>query len=163
MFPRSISLSFIALSLHGAALAQGPRTDDVSWTASAPASDVRPGSQVKVTLQGAVTEGWHVYGLEQLPGGPIPLLVKLGASTAASADGAPTASPTIKYHDPAFDLETQYYAKPFTLTVPVRVASGLSAGPQQIPVSVRFQTCTGQTCRPPRTVNLSATINVKAE
>ena len=67
----------------------------------------------------------------------------------------------MKTHDPSFDLDTQYYEKAFTVSVPVRV--GTAAGPQQIPVSVRFQACNGKTCKPPKTVKLSAPITVRAD
>ena len=37
-----------------------------------------------------------------------------------------------------------------------------AAGPQQIPISVRFQTCNGHICQPPKTVKLSVPVTVRA-
>lgn len=152
----------IGAALCGAALAQAPGPpQSVSWSVAPQTADVAPGSRIAITLRGAVVGGWHVYGLKQLPNGPIPLEVAVDANAVAKARGAPTASPPRKFHDPAFKLETQYYDQPFTLTVPVSLGSKLAAGPQIIPVSVRFQSCNGDICLPPRTVRLSATVNVR--
>jgi hypothetical protein len=154
-------LSVVALS--GAAIAQpsfGP--DTVSWSGSAPAQGVKPGGRAKIELRGAVQPGWHVYGLQQLPDGPTPLRVTLAASDIAAADGQPTGSQPVKLQDPSFNLETQYYEHDFTVTAPVRIGPRAPTGEQQIPVSVRFQTCNGHICQPPKTVQLSVPITVRA-
>lgn len=168
---RPVLWALLGLTLHGAAAAQAPDQapriaaagDVVSWTVAPPAADsVKPGDRLALTLHGAVREGWHVYALQQLPRGPTPLRVTLDPSAVATAAGAPTGSPPKTVHDPAFGLETQFYAEPFTLSVPVRIGSHLAAGPQLIPVSVRFQTCNGRVCQPPKAVHLSAPVNIRA-
>lgn len=154
-------LSFLAVA--SATVAQPSLgADTVAWSASAPVQAVKPGGRLKVTLHGAVKSGWHVYGLKQLPDGPTPLVVTLDPSSIATADGQPTASPPIKHQDPSFNLETQYYEQDFTVTAPVRIASRVSAGAQQIPLSVRFQTCNGGICQPPKTVRLSVPVTIRA-
>lgn len=152
----------LALFVPGAALAQddgalGPST--VSWSVQPTAA--KQGGPLKLTLNGSVAAGWHVYALKQLPGGPTPLVVTLETNHVATADGAPAGSPAKTVHDPAFDLDTQFYADAFTLTLPVRLKPHLPAGLQQVPVSVRFQTCNGRICQPPRTVHLSAAVNLQ--
>ncbi|MGZ3280026.1 MAG: protein-disulfide reductase DsbD N-terminal domain-containing protein [Caulobacteraceae bacterium] len=159
----SMGAGLAALVLASAASAQpsfGP--DTVSWSASAPSQAVKPGGRVKVTLRGVVQPGWHVYGLQQEPDGPNPLRVSLDASAIAASDGEPTGTAPIKQQDPSFNLETQYYERDFTVTAPVRIGAKTPAGPQQIPISVRFQTCNGHICQPPKTVRLSVPINIRA-
>jgi DsbC/DsbD-like thiol-disulfide interchange protein len=155
---------FCAIALLAtAASAQAPTDGDetLSWTVSVPnAGSVKPGSKLAVQLRGAVTEGWHVYGLKQAPTGPTPLLVAVDANPAATANGAPTGSAPIEKFDPSFDEKTQYYARDFTVTAPVKVAANAASGAQVIPISVRYQTCNGQICHLPKTVRLSATITV---
>jgi thiol:disulfide interchange protein DsbD len=161
---RALGIGLAAAAIHGAALAQpslGP-SDAVSWSASAPAKAVKPGSRVKVTLRGAVKDGWHVYGLQQLPEGPTPLRVSLDASDVAAADGAPTGSPVTKLQDPSFNLETQFYGQDFTVTVPVRIGSHPASGSPAIPLNIRFQTCNGRICQPPKTVRLSVPVSIRA-
>ena len=138
-----------------AAMAQGGNPGEtVSWSVTAANAG---GGRLSLRLDGAVQPGWHVYGLKQAPDGPTPLLVTLEANTVAAADGAVAGSPAIKFRDPAFGLDTQYYEKEFSVTVPVRLKPGLAAG-ATIPVAVRFQTCNGRICQPPRTVHLSAPV-----
>jgi hypothetical protein len=154
----------LVLFLNGAALAQPgdpARGDTVSWSVQ-PASAAHQRDRLNLTFTGAVQPGWHVYALKQAPDGPTPLLVTLEANTVAVADGAVTGSPAIKFRDPAFGLDTHYYESGFSVTVPVRLKPHLAAGPQIIPVSVRFQTCNGRICQPPKTVHLSASVNLPA-
>jgi hypothetical protein len=166
---RLTGAALLGLALDGAAAAQtsnpppgaSPAEEFVTWTISAPTSALRPGSRLTLTLSGVVRDGWHVYSLEQLPDGPTPLRVSLDPTEVATAQGAPSGSPAIKAIEPGINLETQYYARPFTVTLPVRVGSLASPGQQRIPVSVRFQTCNGRICHAPKTVRLSALINVQ--
>jgi hypothetical protein len=158
-----IGVALLGFSLHGAAMAQTPddpaRAETVSWTVQ-PQTAAKPDGRLTLTLYGAVLDGWHVYALKQAPDGPTPLLVTLDANTVATADGSPAGSPPRKIHDPAFDLDTQFYSNAFTVTLPVRLKHNLSPGQQAIPLSVRFQTCNGRTCQPPKTVQLSAPVNL---
>lgn len=155
----------LGLSLSGPAGAQSAdpaAAENVAWTVSAtPASALKPGSAVTLTLRAAVRDGWHVYGLQQLPDGPTPLVVKLDASEIASASGPAKGSPAVKFHDPAFNLDTQFYSKDFTVSVPLKLAAQAVAGAQTILLSVRFQTCNGAICQPPKTVHLAAPVNVQ--
>jgi hypothetical protein len=158
----SISWVLFGLFLSGAALAQSPDSglpDTVSWSAAP--QTAKAGGKLALTLQGTVLDGWHVYSLKQAPDGPTPLLVSLGANDTIATDGAVTESKAVKQRDPAFGLDTQFYEHAFTLTMPVRVKSK-AVGQQTVPVNVRFQTCNGRICQPPKTVHLSATINVQA-
>ncbi len=157
---------FLFLSLFlslGGALAQAPddaARDTVSWTVQPPDAAAKPG-RAALILHGTVATGWHIYSLKQSPQGPTPLVVTVAANDVAAADGAPAGSKPEKLRDPAFGLETQFYTSPFTVTVPVRFKPHAGAGPQVIPVDVRFQTCNGRVCQPPRTVHLSAILNLQ--
>lgn len=158
-----LSLSLLAmLAPAGIAIAQ-PDTipaETVVWTV-APA-EAKAGGKLALTLKGEVVEGWHVYSLRQLPLGPNPLRVTVDTRDVASLEGAPSESKPVKAKDAAFGFETQYYDKAFTVTLPVRLAKGAAAGQQTIPVSVRFQTCNGRICQPPKTVHLSVPVTVKS-
>lgn len=165
LFKTSAARRWAAVCLAAGAVAapawaQGPFAETVTWTVSAPQT-VKPGARAVVLLQGVVREPWHVYGLKQLPAGPIPLRIAVEPGGAATADGAPTANAPTKVHDPSFNLETQYYTREISVKAPVRIAARAADGPQQIPLTVRYQSCDGRFCQPPKTVRLSATVNVK--
>jgi DsbC/DsbD-like thiol-disulfide interchange protein len=161
---RILGIGLAVIAFHEVGFAQpslGP-SDTVVWSASTPAQAPKAGSRVTVTLRGAVKDGWHVYGLEQLPDGPTPLRVSLDASDVAAADGAAAGSPVTKLQDPSFNLVTQFYDRDFTVTVPVRIGSHPAAGAQAIALNVRFQTCNGRICQPPKTVRLSVPVSIRA-
>ena len=136
------------------------RAETVSWSASAGPAAVKPDGALTVTLNAKVADGWHVYALKQLPNGPTPLRITVDPNALASASGEPTGSPATKVHDPAFNLDTPLYSKAFTATVPVKIAGHAATGKQTIPVTVRFQTCNGKICQPPKTIHLLAPVTI---
>ena len=142
------------------AVAQVP-PDNVHWNASvAPGNTVKAGGNVTLQLEGAIDDGWHVYGLKQLPDGPTALRVRLDTNdTAAAAGDATETKPTV-IHDARFGVDTQFHTHTVTLSLPARVQPGVT-GQRQIPVSVRFQLCSDHECQPPRTVHLSVPVEVQ--
>jgi hypothetical protein len=136
------------------------RSRSVNWTAATTVPTARRGGRVPIVLAGSPAESWHIYGFGQQPRGPISLAVALDPSPLATADGRPTASPPIKVFEPAFGLETPYYLRNFSVTIPIRLKADAPIGRQLIPVSIRFQACSGGTCEPPKTIHLSAPVQV---
>jgi hypothetical protein len=114
-------------------------------------------------LAAQVQSGWHVYGLSQPPGGPIPLRVTLDDDRLGRLADAPSGTAPEQTHDPRFNLDTQFYTHAFTVHVPVQVSQQAAAGRQLIPVSIRFQTCSDRECQPPKTIHLSVPIEVLPE
>jgi hypothetical protein len=150
----------IAPLIFGLASADGPG-DVVHWTASvrSPATITR-GSTATLDLSGEIEQGWHVYGLEQLPRGPTPLRVTIDANAIVTASGPTSGTAPEKVHDSHFGFDTQLYTHPFVIHLPVQVSGDLAAGGQLIPVSVRFQACSDRECLLPKTVHLSVPIEV---
>lgn len=151
-------LATCTLLAPAAAYAQPAGTPTVTW-AIAPVN-VAAGGHAKLVLQGTLRDNWHLYAFKQKENGPTPLRVALDANEVAQADGAPSGSAPIVAHDAAFNLDTPYYLHNFAITVPVKLKPHAAAGRQTIPVTVRFQTCNGQTCEPPKTLHLTAAVNV---
>jgi len=150
------------LWLGTAAFAQPP-DDTVQWNAALSSSaPISPGGIASITVTGTIANGWHVYALEQLPGGPTPLLLSLADSTLASAEGPPSGSKPSTVFDKRFGLKTQFYTGTVTVQLPVRLTGAQAAGSQQLTVKVRFQSCSAQECRPPATVRLSVPLQVSA-
>ncbi len=130
-----------------------PKVDWVaSWT-----------TPTNLQLSGHVEEGWHVYALSQKPGGPIPLRVSIEDNPVARLAGAPTGSTPETRLDPSFNLETQFYTNSFAVHVPVALKQGTAAtADRQVPLSIRFQTCSARECKPPKTIHLSVPIEVRS-
>ncbi|WP_343612650.1 protein-disulfide reductase DsbD domain-containing protein [Novosphingobium sp.] len=153
-------LATCALLPAATASAQPAGTPTVTWTI-APVS-ATPGGRARLVLQGTLRDNWHLYAFKQKENGPTPLRVALDANEVAQPDGAPSGSAPIVAHDAAFNLDTPYYLHNFAITVPVKLKPHAAAGRQNVPVTVRFQTCNGQTCEPPKTLHLTAAVTVGA-
>lgn len=139
---------------------QPPQT--VQWhVAIASAATLQPGQRSTIELTGQILQGWHVYGLEQHPQGPTELKFAVDANTVVQPKGAPSGSATIHRMDPGFGFEIQYYTDSLKLTLPIQVRPHPGTGRQQVPVSVRFQSCSDKTCLPPATVHLLVDVDVQ--
>ena len=150
----------LVFSLWGVGAAQVPM-QPVKWSSAAvPASGVKPGSKIAIELSAEMQEGWHIYGLNQVSGGPIPLRLTLDDNAVTESAGAPTGTPPEKRHDPSFNLDTELYAHSFSLHLPVQVKPHAQSGEQSVPVSVRYQACNDRICLPPKTVHLTVPIDV---
>lgn len=162
---RTLNWAHIALlvglgaSLNTGAAAQSP-PDNVHWSVSVASGNtpVKVGSDLTIEVNGSIDDGWHVYGLQQLPGGPTPLRLALDVNDTAKAAGDPSESVPQKIHDSRFGLETQFHTHSVALRLPVRVTAAV--GSRTIPVSVRFQLCSEGECKPPRTVHLAVPVEV---
>jgi DsbC/DsbD-like thiol-disulfide interchange protein len=164
---RIVTAALAGIALLGLAAPASAQNADpaaaqtVNWTVTAdPTEAVKQGGKVTLTLHGEVADGWHVYALKQLPNGPTPLRVTLDQNDVATAGGAPVGSPATKIHDQGFNLDTQFYSHAFTVALPIHIAAQSAGGTQQLPVSVRFQTCNDRVCQPPKTVHLTAAISI---
>jgi len=138
--------------------------ETVHWSAAPESADtIKRGGALTVVLTGQIRDGWHVYAFRQHPTGPIPLRVTLDRNEVASAEGSSAGSPPEKAHDVRFGVDVEFYTGVFAVRMPVRLSERLPAGSQQIPVSVRFQSCSAEVCLPPKTVHLVVPVEVPPE
>jgi hypothetical protein len=159
-FWRFQSWFFLGICLNAIAIAQAP-IQPVQWTGSiAPETPIEPRRKATIEVGATIQEGWHVYGLDQVSGGPTPLHVALDVNEVVQAAGAIKGTAPVKRHDPSFDLETQVYSHSFTLQIPVQVKEHPTAGKQAVSVSVHFQACNDRICLPPRTVHVTVPIEI---
>jgi Disulphide bond corrector protein DsbC len=151
----------LGLSLSSASFAQVPM-QPVQWAVTAiPKTAVEQGSTIEIDLSAEVQEGWHVYGLTQVPGGPTPLRVALDEDGVLQLISVKSGTASVKKHDPSFDLETEVYPGSFSVDMQTQVKQHAAVGNQSIPISVRFQACNDRTCLPPKTVHLSVPIEIR--
>lgn len=161
-WPRSILVVGMGVIVSAGAVAQA-FPDTVHWSVALAdgTAPVTAGSDVTIEVRGIIDEGWHVYGLQQLPGGPTPLRLTLDANDTATLAGDPSESAPQKIHDPRFGLDTQFHTHTLTLRLPVHIIEG-TPGSRTIPIGVRFQLCSEGECKPPRTIHLTAPVQVNS-
>ncbi len=164
---RHCAVVFVALVfMQGAQAADAPTApqppETVQWHVSvSPAVTLQPGQRSSIELTGQILEGWHVYGLKQHPDGPTELKFKVDENQVVQPTGPPSGTETIRRMDRGFGFEIQYYTNSLKLSLPIEVKRQVNAGRQQIPISVRFQSCSERICLPPATVHLLVDIDVR--
>lgn len=166
IYDRPPVLALIAAALCASAHSQTPPAwqppQTVQWHAAVVArASLQPGQHSSIELTGQILQGWHVYGLEQHSDGPTELKFAVEDNPIVQPEGAPSGSPTVRRMDPGFGFQIQYYTDSLRLTLPIRVKQRAGAGKQQVPVSVRFQSCSERTCLPPATIHLLVDVNVQ--
>ena len=62
--------------------------------------------------------------------------------------------------DPSFNMEVELYEGEATFTLPVRIASGTSGGPQNLVANASYQSCNNKICLPPKTIKVEIPISV---
>lgn len=156
-----VTLTLVAALAAGLA-AQAPPS--VSWSIAlepAAPSGVARGGRVSVAVTAKIAEGWHVYGLDELKGGPRPLAITVPAGQPFKAAGKLQAPEPEREFDPSFEQVTTFYDKTTTFRLPVTVSRQATAGPASINVEVAFQACDGRICLPGRTVKLAAPVTIR--
>jgi DsbC/DsbD-like thiol-disulfide interchange protein len=141
--------------LCAASFAQSP-IQPVTWSASASTKgELKQGGRVTLDLSADIQDGWHVYGMNQLPDGPTPMHIAVDENDAAQSDGAISGTKPVRQHDASFGLDTETYTHSLVLHVPVQLKQDAAAGNRSVPISVRFQACNDRICLPPKTVHLA--------
>src|SRR5579863_1395927 len=142
------------------AFAQSEKFNHVQWKLTLDPSSAAPGATVLGRLEATVDPEWHMYSLTTPPG-PIPTTIK--------ADNSPAVDlltifepPPVRKFDPSFGTDTETYEGSQTFLARIRLKKDLQPGPVTIAFVPRYQTCSGTTCIPPRTRQVTATLNIVA-
>ncbi|HEX4949812.1 MAG TPA: protein-disulfide reductase DsbD N-terminal domain-containing protein [Blastocatellia bacterium] len=119
------------------------------------------GDQFTAQLTAQIEEGWHLYALEEVPNGPRPTRITLGAEQPFELSGEiESPAPIIKF-DPNFGIETQFFAESVTFTLPVKITAAAKSGNTNLVVQTRYQVCNEQLCLPPKTVKVETAVEIK--
>jgi thiol:disulfide interchange protein DsbD len=105
-------------------------------------------------VQADIANGWHIYSLNQKPGGPIPLSIKLVDAADVIVRGVIKAPQPERVFDKNFGIETELYSGNTRFTIPVGVPGRSLTGFRKFSVGVRYQVCSDTLCLPPRTEKL---------
>jgi thiol:disulfide interchange protein DsbD len=147
----------ILLMLAAAPHLFAQRPDQVRWSLAFEPDAAAPGATVLGRLKGELQPGWHLYSFSTA--GATPTSVKL-------ADGSPLASfkvyqpkPHIAF-DPNFNSDTETYDKEVTFLIEGVLRQGLAAGPAEIVLNLRYQTCSDKMCVPGKATVSGAAIRI---
>ncbi len=159
---RLLTVVWMALAVWPAPLqAQEAVPDVLRWSATPASLTVARGARVTVQLVGEIRPGWHLYGMAEMPGGPIPTRITLGPSPLFTFGGAIAPAPAHRVFDPNFDMRVELYSERAEFRLPVRVSADATAGAQTLTVTVRYQSCSETLCLPLRTTQVAVPVTIR--
>jgi len=134
----------------------------VAWSfKTMPKKPVKAGENFAFRLVARIEPGWHLYSIDQPPGGPVATEISL-ATGAPFEMGAVTGPKPHVLFDSNFDMQVGFYAGGAEFYLPVKVAPDASAGRRTLVVAARYQSCNDKLCLPPKTVKLEVPVDVRA-
>ena len=116
------------------------------------------GGSVLAKLDVDIDPGWHMYS-PSTPPGPIPTTIRPVDSPSVEAVTIFQPPPVRKF-DPNFNADTETFEGTQTFYVRIRLKKDAVAGPGEISLEPKYQTCSGSSCIPPRTRRVSARFTV---
>ena len=144
-----------------AAIASAQAPQSVVWSIEGPGAPVRSGTSLTVTVTADVQPSWHLYSMTQPKGGPVGLEIRPAKGQPFEIEAAKISAPAPKTsRDENFQMETRYYDRKTSFTVPIAVAASAPAGPQTLAVEVRYQACSGTICLRPITEMLRVPVTI---
>ena len=156
---RTVAISFLLILFLGSiCFAQNP----VSLSMSVRPAQAAPSDKVTAQISASIDGNWHMYSITQGGGGPIPTRITVASDGVFKSGGTPTGSKPKREMDPNFGIMTEFYAGSASFRVPVAVDASAQPGPQMLTVNVRYQVCNETLCLPPKTLKVSAPVEIVA-
>ena len=154
----SLTLQVVCfLYFAGAVTAQNP----VSLSIDVKPVKVKAGDKLTAHISASIGGGWHMYSVSQGGGGPFPTKITVVDGVIKGA-GSVRGSAAKRAMDSNFGIITETYSGSAAFTVPLVVVASVQPGPTTVSVNVRYQVCNETTCLPPKTVALSAPVEIIA-
>ena len=152
---RAWLLSGLLLLAAVSVSAQEEKLNPVTWSLKV----VKPASvegKLYAELTAQIENGWHLYALTPMTGGPKPTRISLPREQAFELAGQIEAPDPFVERDPNFDMEVEYYEEQVTFKLPLKRLPGATG--DKLLVETRYQTCTNKLCLPPKLVKLEAEV-----
>jgi thiol:disulfide interchange protein DsbD len=122
------------------AFAQGQQ--HAAWTLAAEASAAPPGATLRIRAAVHIEPGWRLYSASSTAGRPATFRVSPESLTRVLQP------PPQRAFDPVLNGEAETYEGDTNFLLDVKLRSDAPAGPEQLSVSVRYQTCNAKICVP---------------
>lgn len=128
--------------------------DPIHWTLAS-----APDKPLTLVLTAKIDEGWHLYGMNEPPAGPIPTTFTIDQSVPFRLAGAISETAPIKKLDTNFNLVTEFHEEQATFTLPLALAPGTPRGAQPFRLTVNYQACNATFCLPPKDQKFDASMD----
>ncbi len=158
---RCTALVALVVLCAAPAPAQQKSEDVVRWSASRPAAAVKPGGTTQVRLKAEILNGWYMYALTQLEGGPPALEIAVAKGQPFTLDPQRIEGPLPEVTEgSAGEPDVFHYDEQVTLSVPLGAPRTLKPGKHTVPIEVTYQVCSGSICLRPATAVLPVHVTV---
>jgi thiol:disulfide interchange protein DsbD len=144
------------LLVAGCACAQ--QDQHVQWSLALEPGSAPPGAKVLARLTGIIDSGWHLYSMSTPAATPLTIL--LAANPVVERYRVLQPPPKTTF-DPNFNSDTETYEGQVAFLLELEIEKNAAAGPAQIAVNARYQTCSDKQCVPGRWTG-AATLTVDA-
>ena len=129
------------LLLAGCVFAQPDQ--HVQWSLALEAGSVPPGAKVLARLTGRIDPGWHLYSMSTAAAMPATILL---ADNPVVKRYRVLQPPPKRTFDPNFNSDTETYEGQVTFLLELEIGKSAPAGPAQLTVNARYQTCSDKQC-----------------
>jgi DsbC/DsbD-like thiol-disulfide interchange protein len=153
-------MAVVAMAFAVQAQETEPKLDPVKWTLSAPAQ-ANAGTRIEALVTATVDEGWHLYSLRALEGGPIATQIAMPAPQQFKLAGVIDAPVPLTAHEEAFDMSVEFYFGEVEFRLPVEINRDAKPGVHKLTVTAKYQACDNKQCLPPKTVRLEKSVTLK--
>ena len=119
----------------------------VQWSLAVERGATPPGAPVLVRLTGILDPGWHLYSMSTPAATPTTILL---ADNPVAELHRVLQPPPKRSFDPNFDSDTETYQDQVVFLLELEIKKSAPAGPAQLTVNARFQTCNDKQCVPGR-------------
>lgn len=159
--PLALAARAAAIVLGVAALALAQPPNPVTLSASAKVTQVKPGVKLDIDLVARISDGWHVYSITQ-PAPPIATRVELAPGQPYTLEGdIGGPAPSVAFDESA-GMTVETYEGEAAFTLPIRVAAKAAPGRVPVRVQMRYQSCDGKICLPPKTLTVEVPLEIVA-
>ena len=128
-------------------LARGLFAQDqhVTWKLSVEPPAAPPGGKVLVRMAGRIEDGWHLYSMSTPAA--MPTKIQLAPNPAVASVRALQPQPKRTF-DANFNADTETYEGDVAFLLEVELKKDAPAGPTELSLSARYQTCNPKMCVP---------------
>ena len=138
MKPAIFGLFFLACGLFA-------QDQHVTWKLSVEPPAAPPGGKVLLRMAGHIEDGWHLYSMSTPAA--IPTKIQLAPNPAIEKVRALQPQPKRAF-DPNFNSDTETYEGDVAFLLELELKKDAPAGPTELSVSARYQTCNPKMCVP---------------
>ena len=151
----------VPLLAAAGAWAQTYGTNQVKWALAVEPGSAAPGSKVLARMTGQIDPGWHLYSLSTPSA--IPTTIQLATNAVVERFRVLQPGPHRAF-DPNFQTNTETFQNSVAFLLELELKKDAPAGPAELSVTARYQTCNDKVCIPPvrRTATVTLTVDPAA-